>query len=339
MQNSKLQFKIKNFKLLTQLLIFNFVLLTCASGANASSLALSVSPPLLEVILAPGKSITKAYEVVNDSDSDIYLRTRVVPFEPAGSEGGVTLKLGNEPTVEPIFEKNGLQISLSNANLKLGETFLLKAGERRQLVLKVRAVAGSADKDYYLTLLAEQSSQGEFAGTSGSQPRLLTPGTGGQASGKIGSNLLITISGSGQPKQVGTIAEFSAQPRVADIFDKVSLNLIIANVDKNFFKPIGKIEIFQGKEKKLAELALRPDNVLSGSSRRIGCWLDESEIPCQFKAFWPGRYRALVTFSPDLAPAETQAGEVYFWLLPIKLMAGLLLAGVIVVLTIKKLGH
>jgi len=282
-------------------------------NAFAQSIGLSISPPLLEVMIKPGKSISQAFVVTNESDQDLYLKTAVVPFLPADEKGNIQLS-----TTDFWLPK---YFSLANANLRLGETFLLKAGKSQQLVLKIAIPPKEQEQDSYFTFLVEQSLHGEFF-----------PETGGQTLIKIGANILLTISSSGKPWQKGVIKSFLAVPDKADIFDRVEFKLVISNQGKSFFKSIGKIEIFDFLGKKKIELTLRPDNILVNSSRQIWCLAGESTTACQFNSFRPGRYRAVASFTPDGRQGEVVKKEVYFWLLPIKLGVAIIIMGLILFL-------
>lgn len=271
---------------------------------RAQEVSLGIAPPLLEVMIQPGKSVTQAYEVINQSNNDLYLRARIVPFEPADQRGGIKLIAKDQ------WSGTNQLFSLANANLTLGQTFKLSANSRKQLVLKIAPPKDWPEDDYYYTFLIEQSPEGEFLSPLGSQTLV-----------KVGSNILLTVSQSGQPIKEATISQFSVRPKIADLFDAVKFTLLVENVGQGYFKPQGKIEIYsQPGKKKVAELELRPDNVLVNSAREILC----QDGPCLFHSWRPGYYRAVVSFLPDGTGAEVSA-QVAFWLLPLKLTLSLII--------------
>ncbi len=247
-------------------------------------------------MIQPGKSITQAYKLTNNSDFDLYLTAKMVPFSPADHYGNITLS--TSPSVYPNFQHESV-FSLQNSDIGLNQSFKLSAGKSQQLVLKISMPEGSPEKDYYYTLLIEQAERGEHISQAGSSHRI-----------KIGANLLITVSESGQPKIDFQVAEFKAQPKFADLFDTVKFKLLIQNTGQAFFKPNGKIEIYNTLfNKKMAELDLLPENVLIDSAREIRCGRhsevetsaeespSEEEIqptPCQFSSWLPGPYKAVI---------------------------------------------
>lgn len=306
-------------------LTLHFALLT---PVGAQQVGLSISPPLLEVMIQPGKSITKAYQLTNNSDFDLYLIAKIVPFTPADLSGNISLDHESKITNhESLF-------TLQNSNIQLNQPFQLTAGTSQQLVLKLDIPQVVEEKDYYYTLLIEQAERGKYIG---SQHRI-----------KIGSNLLITVSESGQPKTNFNLAEFSARPKFADLFDQVEFNLVIENTGQAFFKPEGKIEIYNTFfNRKMAELNLLPENILVNSSRKIKCMenqtktitsevksADTSEvlrpITCTFSSTLPGKYKAVIT-SPSNKPLTTNTQhQTYFYLVPFRLTLALLMAILII---------
>jgi len=320
----------KNHSLLTTcyfLLLATFCYLLLATPAKAQDFSLSISPPLLEIMLQPDKSITQAYEVKNEGNQLLYLTAFISPFLPDPQTGKVLYEQ-NQPSILPQP-----QFSLNNANLNLGETFILQPNESQQLVLKIKASKNVAEKDYYATLFIAQSVTG----------RQLLNQTAAQFSGQIGSHLLITVSQAGEFDFIGRIAQFKPLPKIADLGEKINFNLIVANEGQTLFKTNGKIEIFDWLGKKKKEILLRPDNILVDSQRKITC-LDE---PCYFSSLLPGRYQTMVTifnpfqsFSSDGGPdtqstigdsseverSEALSQTISFWIIPFKLILVVIIA-------------
>jgi len=311
--------KIKNKLIVWGLFLLAFYFSVPAQGVFAAPVSLSISPPLLEAVVQPGRSITQAYQVTNNGQIDLYLQTKVVPFVPAGERGQVRL--------EPLSGggKNFL-FSLQNSDVKMGETFFLPSGGSRQLVLQIKVAEEASNGDGYFTFLLAQSDQGEFAGEGG---------TGAGALVKVGSNILLTVSSDGNLGLKGQLVRFTAQPKWGDIFSPVQFLLMAGNTGPSFFKTEGEIEVFDMLGRKRKTLQLQPDNVLAGWRREIDCLRG-----CFFSSLLPGRYRAVVKLSPGgLLDGENLPGysrpvytqEVYFWLLPIKLALALAVMGLIII--------
>ncbi len=92
------------------------------------SFSLTFSPPQISLILRPGGSYVRAYEVTNNGDTDLNLTTEISQWLPADSDGNVAYL----PSADSNFA-----FKLNNADLRLGQAFILPAHGHRQLVLKI----------------------------------------------------------------------------------------------------------------------------------------------------------------------------------------------------------
>jgi len=104
-------------------LLFALCYLLFAIPAKAQGLSLGIWPPLLEVTIQPGKSITQVYKLRNTGETDLALTSKIVPFKPEGETGDINfatpgVDLGRHTGSETWF-------SFQNANLALGEKFLI----------------------------------------------------------------------------------------------------------------------------------------------------------------------------------------------------------------------
>ncbi|MFH1601466.1 MAG: four helix bundle suffix domain-containing protein [Candidatus Shapirobacteria bacterium] len=205
--------------------------------AAGQSFSLSLSPPLLEVVLQPGKSITQAYEVKNLGTSLLYLQTEIrffLPSEALAKEGQITYQ-------EPDIFTGLPEFKLNNANINLGDTFVLEPNQSQQLVLKITAPLDLPQKDYYATFFIQQIPEVSFS------EQQAQPGLAGQ----IGSNILITVSQTADLEAKGEISEFFSQPKLADLGQEIKFTIKAANLGENFFKSAGKIEIYNIFGKKI----------------------------------------------------------------------------------------
>jgi hypothetical protein len=340
--------------LLATSLIITSAFLFRVPSVYSQSIGLSISPVILEVMIKPGKTITQAYQVTNNSEQDLYLTANLVPFTPADHQGHIALSASS--SVSSDFPRNSV-FSLQNSNLDLNQPFKLSAGKSQQLVLKIAMPEDNPEKDYYYTLLVEQTDRGEHITTdSGAGHRI-----------KIGSNILITVSETGQPETDFKIAEFKAEPKFGDIFDQIRFKILVENTGRAFFKPEGKIEIYHTLlNKKITELNLLPENILVNSVREIRCGkknfaqgktsevskdltsqvgelgeVEESAeviqpTPCFFSFWLPGKYKAVVGANRDLSLHNPNT--TYFYLIPYRLILGLLITGLIIWQIKRKLG-
>lgn len=300
-----LKFTIKKFRKVLLLIVFvNFTFYILHSSALAQTYSLAIWPPLLEVMIKPGKSITQPYKLTNNGD-DQTLIARVLPFEPSDSEGNINL-------LQLPSLLNPLSFSLEGTGTSLGKPFLIKSGETKDLYLKINVPPKAPEKDYFISLVFETTPEGRI-GVSETQ-----------AAAKIASNLLITTSLTGVPLKKGRLAEFSC-PKIVDSFDMVPFTLKIENLGQSFFKPFGKITI-EGLFNQRGEVKILEKNVLPQFTR------DLQVLPWKEK-FILGPFRAKVEFTvdPPGSGGDTISQEITFLALPYKGVLALII--IVLVLT------
>ena len=339
---SNLKCQISNLHLKAKIwVVFVACWLLAAGPTHAQGLSLSIWPPLLEVIIQPGKSITQVYKVRNAGETDLALTSKIVSFKPEGEKGDISFTSKQDTSKVGWF-------SFLNADLTLGEKFILPVGKEQEVVLKIRVPENAPEDDYYFTLLFE-TIPGVFLGQSG-----------GQIEAKIGGNILLTVSQTGEPKKGAEIFEFSIRNSqfairnlmILDSFTQPQFVVRLKNNGKAFFKPFGTITT-TGWFGQRWVLDLLPENVLVDSVRQIPCqksafWPASEEgtssekpsilpSPCQLKAkFLLGKYTAQLEFGLDEASGEYQS-QIVFWALPLKLTAGLLAILVLLLLIASKI--
>lgn len=323
-QNYKSRFKIIPFWVVTFLIFFHFRYL---NEARAQSLSLNLYPPLLEVTIQPGKSITQVYKLANSGESDLILTCSIIPFVPTGELGNINLD-NSQPSNWP----SSSWFSFQNADLSLGEKFLLKAGKTQEIVLKIKIPQSAPEDDYYQTLLFETTPENY----SGRFP-------GSQAQVKIGANILVTVSQTGEPLKRAKIEQFAlvnsrffnrnSKFFFIDSFTPVKFLFRLKNIGRVFFKPMGTISVkgwFGQKE----SLDLLPENVLVNSIRQIQCQAKETFGPCSISnKFFLGSYTVFLEFGLD-QPSQDYTQKITFIALPLKLFIAILLI-IILLYTIK----
>ena len=255
---------------------------------------LTFSPAQIEFVLKPGITIIQAYEVTNNSDSSITLNTEVAPWIPSGTNGSVNY---NQAISNPNIE-----FFLGNADIQLGQPFILAANSKQQLVLKIKTNSNVNLSDNYYTFFVFQNQN----------ITMTTKDNFSQASGKIGSHLLLTVSDTENPKVISEIQTLSISPKIKDVFLRpITFKGKIKNNSDFFFKTNGKI-IITKNDQVIKELELNPDNVLNHHSRDISC---TDQNICQINPpFWPGHYNVKLELNSDL---NAKSYETSFYVLPI----------------------
>ncbi len=278
--------------------------LTLPWPAEGQTVSLSIWPPLLSVMVKPGKSITQVYRVKNSAD-DTKIKVSVVPFTAADEQGHINLQF--DQAAPPFF-------SILNADLPdLPLELNLKAGETQELVLKISVPAQAEELDYPVAFVVESDTQG------------LIGGSGSQARATIASPVLLTVSQSGQPSQIAQIAEFSTV-KIIDSFDPIEFVVRVKNQSFHVLRPVGQIEVKNTFGRKVASLALESDNILAGTIRQLRPKIETeaSGASVNDKIVWNpvlplGRYTASVALTPE-DTTNTVSAQIYFWALPYKAM-------------------
>ncbi len=303
---------------------------------NAQQVSLSISPPLLELFIKPGKSIMVAYKLDNLGDP-AFINLKVLPFEAKDNLGNIRIK--------PEFE-GPVRFSLDNSDLQLEQPFFLKTKGSQQILLRIRIPENITDGDFYYSLLAETA------------PPTASEGIGSaRAKATIGSNILVTISNSGNIDIKPRVVLFSIRGgstfgqdiKIFDSADKVPLVFIVENKGKNMIKPEGQITL-KGNFGETAKYDIISKNILAESQRlleatpsaQIDC--DDNrrtEQKCLFptslllSGFFIGKYNlsTQISFGEN---SPTIFSSTSFFAFPFKITAGILIAILIIIFVIKK---
>ena len=291
------------------ILLFTIASYLSPSLAQINSFSLSITPPLVEITIQPGKKILYTFDIENHSPAPITLQANIVSFSPIDEHGHIQINSSQSNYPAANF------FSLLNAHLDLNQPFTLKSHEKRQLILRIKIPNQTAEQDYYQTLLLQQIN-----------PQQININNSTQFLGGIGSNILLTVSQSGSPQKEAEIIEFHPQNLIlgkfVDSLKPIKMILRFKNIGHAFFKPIGDISFQKtnaSKNNQPPSLTLRSENILPDTIRTIKCL----EGDCQFQnppLF--GSYQAKLNFRLEPKGDKKQA-RVTFWLLPLPLIGGL----------------
>ncbi len=329
-------------KIITKYVISVFFLATfyslLATVTHAQQITLSISPPIIQTIIKPGKSILIAYTLKNLGDPAV-LKSFVRSFTPKNNLGQIDIQ----------DDLNGpVRFSLDNSVIKLDEPYFLKNGETQQLLLRIRIPDGAPEGDYYYTLLSQTQEPPSSDGSTASQARAT-----------IGSNILITITSTGNLELKGGIAQFDILSRfklnlfgkkinVIDSSDYVPVVFVVNNTGNNSFQPQGQISL-TGNFGEKANYDILPQNILAHSQRLLQA-APSADINCDgskksacqtvnslvLNGFFIGRYR----LNTDLIFGENTpqlSATTTFIALPLKIFLGIILAVGITLLIVKKM--
>ena len=256
-----------------------------AKETLAQTISLSITPPIVELTIQPGKAYTKAYLLTNNGDKDEDIAISLVPFIPEDEYGNVSLQKTEIDAVAKQFE-SWFDIQ-KPGSINFGDKFTLPAGKSQEIALTISPPTDADEFDYYFTLL--------FV----TEPQNITGLTQTQSNVVIGSNILLTVSVDGNPARKASIAEFSAPVLIDSLLGNLMYTLRIKNEGTAYFKPFGKIYIERKPGKKEITLDMAPQNVLARSTRQIFCLDGEDLIECKLDKPVIGIFKATAQFSPD----------------------------------------
>ncbi len=271
-----------------------------------SNFDLTIKPAQIEITAQPGVSFTQAYNVTNNSDSSLILNTSVLPWQPLGTNGSLTY---NQVAPNSFFS-----FSLGNADLQLGQNFVLPPQSSRQLVLKIKSLPNTPLGDSYFTFFVSQ----DLSNSLHSEDNLSA------ATARIGSHFLISTSNSEATPVQASVSDFKLSPKIKDIlFPQLHFEGKINNLSSYYFKTSGKITITKN-HLVFRELDLFPQNVLADSSRNITCNYDnQNPSTCILSPpFWPGKYTATLTLN---SPSSSPSATINFYVFPYTLVIIILL--------------
>jgi hypothetical protein len=265
-----------------------------ARQANAQSVSLSLTPPILEAVVKPGEEVSQLYTLTNDANESIFT-SHIIPFSSSDEFGNVSL--GKDLNEYDPFESR-YWFHFNQSDVPLGQKFYLTKGERKNFNLSVKVPDDAPQGDYYFSLVFQ------------TEPEGIGVKQGLVAQVKIASNILLTVSKDGLVDRQAKIEEFSA-PKISDSFAPLYYKVRITNSGSSFFKPRGRIEISSWFGKKT--LALAPLNITAKSTRQLYCLEKERIVPCGFgKGFLLGPYKAKLTFGIEGVNKSFEATAVSF---------------------------
>lgn len=250
---------------------------------------ITISPATTELILKPAGTFTQAYQIKNNSHQTLYLSTSVKQWQPANNTGSITYS---------DYSSDQINFRLGNADLKLGQSFIIKPKQEKQLVLKLSNRPHTPNQDYYFTFFINQVDPGGQTGT---------------AIGQIGSHILVSSSQDLTIEPKTNIKTINITPKIKDVFlTPISFQIDLENQSSHFFKATGKLIIQKGN-RTITELTITPQNILANSSHLLTCLPDngpgqnnDQSIPCSIKPpFWPGPYTTTLKLDSEINYTST----------------------------------
>ena len=114
--------------------------------AQAADYQLSISPPVLEMIIQPNKSFIQAITLKNQGNQPLTLTPKIIAVKPIDNQGHLA------PTnLQPVTNLP-LSFSLENSQYQLNQSLTLPPHQNLQLVLKINSATFNQSQDHYLAL-------------------------------------------------------------------------------------------------------------------------------------------------------------------------------------------
>jgi len=239
-----------------------------AQVGSGTQLGITITPPLSEIALQPGKTIIQAFNIQNTGGYDLEVTPSVVEFVPEEFTGDPLVQINSAP-----FPYTNLQ----NLDKQFNKPFVLKAGAKDQLVVRVAIPENHPQKDYYQTLLLK------------TQP--VQYGQVGQSSttslAYVGVHMLIRVTSDNQQKHTLEIDTLTI-PKIIDMFTPLNFTLTVKNSGTTYEKSYGNVSISSLWKKDEKVFNLLPQNVLAQSTRPLSSSIIDPEntknlIPAPFR--------------------------------------------------------
>ena len=247
-----------------------------------------MSPPIVEILVKPGKILLIGYTVQNLGDPTA-LSVKIRTFSPQGEYGEMRI---DPELISPI------RFSLDNTDMQFEQPLFMKSRDTIQALVRIRVPDGTPEGDYYFSILAETEPAPQIGGASTSL-----------AKATIGSNLLLTVTKSGRVEIKGRIALFQIAPdftfrmfgreyQVVESGRNIPVDLVVQNLGKNLIKPQGEI-ILRGPFGQKTSYSLFSQNVLADSSRLLRT-LENSESPVLHTVNMSGYFMGVYALSANV---------------------------------------
>jgi hypothetical protein len=288
-------------KIVRSLLLFVFTLVLVASPCfsvaqeSDSSSGLTISPPIKEINLEPGKTYQEKIKVNNPTKNLVEVFPVARNFSASENETGI-------PTIETPSEEAtyGLASWISFSQSKLALTSEQEAEFNYTINVPLDAEPGG---HYGAVLFASEP------------PKIDAGETRVSLASMVGSLILAKVAG--DAKEGARIKEFSTSKRVY-FSTPVDFTLRIENTGNIHFKPQGDIVVKNwGKISETVDINSKKGNVLPKSVRNFSETDKKGETSLAFK----GSKFSFGKFTADLVVVygsndQSLTGKVSFWIIP-----------------------
>lgn len=280
---------------------------------HAQSTALSISPPVIEILIAPNKKVSQTFNLKYQG-SGLKIIPELHLVVPSDAYGHVN--------VDPNpLDLSSIPLVVTSVGHPFGEPIEAEGGVL-PITLTFEAPTVDVAADVYLALVLKAVGKDEFVNASTTSPA-------------ISALILASINPSGVMPIDLEVQDFSP-PYLHDSWLPLTISPIIINHVPVMIRPKGKYEVISPSGKTVFSLDLYPSLILGDSQRAIlGSNKDQPPIPLTWSPSWThiGPYRLHLTITTIGGTKLTDVEKVV-WILPIRAFAILLLLTITVSLNI-----
>ncbi len=275
------------------------------------SVTLSVSPTLIDISAEPGQAWQSKLRVVNVNNFDLTVYVEVVNFAPKG-EGG-------DGTFLPL-----------DSSTQDGSSLAEWISINREPIVIPREQTGEIP--FTVMVPKDASPGGHFAAVLvGTKPPVADSGQARLQTAQMVTSLFFARV-AGDVVESGAIREFTTDNTVMNN-PEVGFTLRFENKGNVHLRPQGEIKIYNmwGEERGIVPINQYSSfgNVLPESIRKYDfTWKGEWSLSEM------GRYSAVATLGFGADEKQFASSKVYFWVIPFKLVFGILLGLVIFIVII-----
>jgi LytR cell envelope-related transcriptional attenuator len=297
---------------LTNFIILSLLLFITGSLAHAQeSITLSISPTLFDISAEPGQSWQSNLRVVNVNKYDLTVYVEVVNFAPRG-EGG-------DGRFIPIIDGSTDNATLAEWFSITSEPVVVPAEQTKEVPFTVSVPKDASPGGHFAAILVGTRPIDKKDGESRIQTAQM-----------VASLFFAKVAG--DVIESGSIREFTTAKTYLET-PEVTFSLRFENKGNVHLQPQGEIKIFNmwGHERGILPINQHSNfgNVLPESIRKfVLTWKGEWSIS-EF-----GRYRAVATLGYGTDARQFTSSETYFWVIPYKLIAGIIFGLLFFFLTI-----
>lgn len=284
------------------------ILLVCLmfpAHVHAEPVELAISPPVVEILIAPNKKVSQTFNVTSRGEG-ISIVPEIHVVSPSDANGHVT--------VDPSpFVPSSVPFTISSPNYPFGQPIKV-SGSTLPITLTFEAASVDIAQDIYLALVVRGVGDNVLKSASSTTPA-------------ISSLILVTINPSGVTPINIEIKDF-APSFFHDSWLPLTISPILENKVPIMIRPEGKYEVISPAGKVIYSLPLYPNLILGNSGRAIKGRSGDIESPeslregqLSWSPKWSniGPHRLHLTITTQGGTKLTDIEKI-IWVLPIRIM-------------------